>query len=104
MRTWIRILLLTNQASTPPLRALKLLNFYFNADPDPAFQFSADPDYQNSTDPCESGSATVARTVAQIYGKLKNTFAMSFLVVITDFPKSLLKVSKFVAGEERLCG
>jgi hypothetical protein len=29
---------------------------------------------------------------------------MSFLVVIADFPKSLLKVSKFVTGEERLCG
>jgi hypothetical protein len=42
------------------------MNFYFNADPDPAVHFNADPDYQNIADPCESGATTVARTVAQI--------------------------------------
>ncbi len=68
-----------NQASTPPLRSLKLLNFYFNADPDPAFHLNADPDHQNNADPCESGAATVARTVAQTYRKLKKHFSYELL-------------------------
>ncbi len=40
---------------------LKLLNFYFRADPDPAFHSNADSDpaSQNNAYPCESGSANL---------------------------------------------
>ncbi len=46
---------------------LKLLNFDFYADPDPAFHSSADPDQnlaaKNNADPCGSGSTSTTLPV-----------------------------------------
>jgi hypothetical protein len=51
----IRILLLVKGIGPPRLcsEPLKLLNFYFNADLDPAFRCNADPDpiFKNNADP-----------------------------------------------------
>jgi hypothetical protein len=104
MRTWIRILLLMNQASTPPLPSLKLLNFYFNADPDPAFHLNAVRITKIMRIHANPEPQPWLGLWPKLTGNLKSTSAMCFLVVIADFPKSLLKVSKFVTGEERLCG
>jgi hypothetical protein len=43
---------------------LKLMNFDFNADPDPAFHFNAEPEpaSQNNADPCRSASAILVCT------------------------------------------
>ncbi len=41
-------------------KLLKLLNFYFNADPDPVL--SCGSGFPNNADPCGSGSAILART------------------------------------------
>ncbi len=61
---------------------LKILNFEFNADPDPAFHSNVDPACHNNTDPCGFGSATLEkytlekslrpRTVAHITERDKN--------------------------------
>jgi hypothetical protein len=66
---------------------LKPLNFYFNADPDPAFHSNADPDpaSKNYADPCGSGSGSAT---------LLTSLLVFLLFVSQYYIKSLLTLAE----------